>query len=535
MDGALIGFGTGVNRVQRIGAGLIAKKAVERGLTTPSELERLSDQQIHQFIFKPGFSTAETVTSVSGRGVGMDVVRSNIERIGGTVELTAAAGKGTTLTVKIPLTLGIVSALIVGCGKEHYAIPQISVRELVRVAATDVNTIETVHDAPVFRLRNRLLPLVRLGDLLNVGPADGKDASFFIVVTKVGSLEFGIVVDEVFDTEEIVIKPVARVLRSIPFYSGNTILGDGSVVMILDPNGLAQALGQNTVAAVTDSLQAAEQRGRKKTPMLIFQSGGAARKAVPMALIARLEQIAGDAVEYADDRPVVQYRDELMPLVSLNGAPYWDGDKTRPVLVFSERGRTVGLVVDEIVDIIDEVVDLRIAGNTPGVIGTTVLNGVATDVIDIGHHLAAADVDWFGPDDQVRETWAQGLPRNVLVVDDSPFFLKLMTPLLEARGFNVVTAVTAEQAFRTMQSGQPLDVVITDIEMPDMNGFEFLEKIKADPALAEIPVVALSSNLTPHLMERGRATGFTDLVPKTQRNRILEVLDQMAEELGEAA
>jgi len=255
------------------GAGLsserIKAKVVANALATQAELDAMSDQQIQQFIFKPGFSTAAKVTSVSGRGVGMDVVRTNIEKIGGTVELKSVEGKGTTFIIKIPLTLAIVSALIVECSGERFAIPQISVLELVRASAHSENAIETINDTPVLRLRNRLLPLVSLHDLLKLGPSRKLDSQseHFIVVTQVGAYTFGIMVDRVFDTEEIVVKPVAPILRDISIFSGNTILGDGSVIMILDPNGIAAATGEASLgdhaaetAAVASTGAAGERR-----------------------------------------------------------------------------------------------------------------------------------------------------------------------------------------------------------------------------------------------------------------------------------
>jgi two-component system chemotaxis sensor kinase CheA len=231
----------------------IKEKVLANGLASENEIESMTDQQVHNFIFRAGFSTAQKVTSVSGRGVGMDVVRTNIERIGGTVELQSAEGKGTTFTIKIPLTLAIVSALIIECAGERFAVPQISVLELVLAGKGSVHTIERIQGTPVLRLRNRLLPLVSLREMLKIqepeqaARGDFSEEETFVIVTQVGPSCFGIIVDKVFDTEEIVVKPVSPVLRNISVFSGNTILGDGSVIMILDPNGIAGELGEVTV------------------------------------------------------------------------------------------------------------------------------------------------------------------------------------------------------------------------------------------------------------------------------------------------
>ncbi len=230
----------------------IRAKVLAQGLATEAELAGMTDGQIQRFIFRAGFSTAEKISAVSGRGVGMDVVRTNIEKIGGTIELKSTQGQGTTFTVKIPLTLAIVSALIVEAGKERFAIPQLSVVELVRAQrgfaaegdeGTGNSVIERINDTPVLRLRNRLLPLVSLTELLALGSDDRAGAAAHVVVAQVGAHTMGIIVDRVFDTEEIVVKPVAPILRHVTMFSGNTILGDGSVIMILDPNGIARASG----------------------------------------------------------------------------------------------------------------------------------------------------------------------------------------------------------------------------------------------------------------------------------------------------
>ncbi|HXE03035.1 MAG TPA: chemotaxis protein CheA, partial [Methyloceanibacter sp.] len=317
----------------------IKRKAAMMGLASEADLQAMSEQQIHQYIFKPGFSTATTVTSVSGRGVGMDVVRSNMEKIGGTVEMKSHHGKGSLFIIKIPLTLAIVSALIVECGSERFAIPQLSVVELVRAAVKADTSIEWLNNAPVLRLRDRLLPLVSLHELLKLGRRPDHPTETFIVVTQVGTLTFGIIVDRVYDTEEIVVKPVAPILRDIPIFSGNTILGDGSVIMILDPNGIATSAGEVTVGsgARTDHAPARLAQRDDQTSLLLFRAGSATPKAVQLSLIARLEEIDLAKIERSNDRPVVQYRGKLMPIVTLDPSHELPKEGRRPILVFAER------------------------------------------------------------------------------------------------------------------------------------------------------------------------------------------------------
>ena len=508
----------------------IRNKVVENGLAAEQDLEGLSDQQVQQFIFKAGFSTAEKVTSVSGRSVGMDVVRTNIEKIGGTIELKSVEGKGTTFTIKIPLTLAIMSALIIECTKQRFAIPQISVLELVRASSRSDNAIEKINNSPVLRLRNRLLPLVSLSDLLKLEPvSDENDDEVFIVVAQVGTYAFGIMVDRVYDTEEIVVKPVSPVLRDVPFYSGNTILGDGSVIMILDPNGIAGATGEGPVVADkkadADVAGASREEEGEKTPLLIFRAGGQELKAVPLALVARLEEVDMSAVESSHGQRVIQYRSQLMPLIPIDPMHDWATEGRQPTLVFTDRDRSMGLVVEQIVDIVEDRVKIELKADQPGLVGSAVIDGKATDIIDAGFFLTQAFDDWFGPEkstsvDQERDG------KRILLVDDSPFFRNLLTPLLTVAGYQVTAVESADDALKMREEGRDFDVIVSDIEMPGMSGFDFAANVRDDSRWKSLPMVALSSRATDEDFARGREVGFDDYVAKFDRDSLVQTLAQ---------
>ncbi|MGE5547147.1 MAG: chemotaxis protein CheW [Solirubrobacterales bacterium] len=508
----------------------IRQKAIANGLATESELDAMSPQQIYQFIFKAGFSTAEKVTSVSGRGVGMDVVRTNIEKIGGTVELKSQPGKGSTFVIKIPLTLAIVSALIVECASERFAIPQISVLELVRTTANSEHRIELINNAPVLRLRDRLLPLVSLRDQLRLqGEGGGEQSETFIVVTQVGTYTFGIIVDRVFDTEEIVVKPVAPILRNISMFSGNTILGDGSVIMILDPNGIAGATGESGLLGGNQPAEASvvrESHSDAKTSLLVFRAGGEDLKAVPLALVARLEEIDVGEVEYSHGKPMVQYRGHLMPLVAIDGSAQFRAEGRQPVLVFSDRDRTMGLVVEEIVDIVEDRLKVELSGDRTGVIGTAVIAGKATTIIDAGYYLPQAFGDWFGRPDQEYGEDEHAQPR-ILLVDDSPFFRNLLTPLLAVAGYEVIAVEGPDRALVLRERGDEFDMIISDIEMPGMNGFDFARAVRSEGRWQATPMIALSSHATEKDFERGRQVGFNDYVAKFDRDSLLTTIATM--------
>ena len=360
----------------------IKAKALEAGLASESEMAAKSQADIHNLIFAPGFSTAAEVTSISGRGVGMDVVRNNIEQIGGTVDVTSMAGRGTSFVIKIPLTLAIVPALIVEVAGERFAFPQLSVLELVRIGKE--YRIEWIKSAPVLRMRQSLLPLIDVKDVLRLGIGDC--AGGFVVVMQSGSQLFGAVVDNLFHTEEIVIKPMSSKLRHTGLFSGMTILGDGSVVLVLDPNVLAQSLGRTASASelAADPAGPQPQAQRTATSFLTFRAGSQRPKAVPLALISRIEEIDGRNVEIADDCYVTHYRGQLIPLFSFDTQPRIKKQAAQPVLIFSEQGRSIGLLIDEIVDIAEGPLDLEIVGERPGTLGYALINGVTTEIVDVG-------------------------------------------------------------------------------------------------------------------------------------------------------
>ncbi|WFU41361.1 hybrid sensor histidine kinase/response regulator [Bradyrhizobium sp. CB82] len=517
----------------------IKAKALSSGLVSEAELEKMSEAQIHKFIFAPGFSTAAAITSVSGRGVGMDVVRTNIDQIGGTIDIKSVAGEGSSVTIKIPLTLAIVSALIVEAGGDRFAIPQLSVVELVRARANSEHRIERIKDTAVLRLRNKLLPLIHLKKLLKIDDGAASDPeNGFIVVTQVGSQTFGIVVDGVFHTEEIVVKPMSTKLRHIDMFSGNTILGDGAVIMIIDPNGIAKALGASGSSAHDMADENAAHHigsGEQTTSLLVFRAGSSQPKAVPLGLVTRLEELPADKIEFSNGRYMVQYREQLMPLVAMEGVTI-ASQGAQPILVFADDGRSMGLVVDEIIDIVEERLNIEVGGSGAGILGSAVIKGQATEVIDVGHFLPMAFADWFTRKEMKPSMHSQA----VLLVDDSAFFRNMLAPVLKAAGYRVRTAPTAQEGLAALRA-QSFDVVLTDIEMPDMNGFEFAETIRSDHNLGAMPIIGLSALVSPAAIERGRQAGFHDYVAKFDRPGLIAALKEQtagaagASELSRAA
>jgi len=399
------------------GAGLnlkrVVEKATQKGLISPESAARLSDREAANLIFMAGLSTAEKVTSVSGRGVGMDVVRTNIERIGGTVELQSSPGKGTTVKVKIPLTLAIVPALIVCSGGQRFAIPQVSLLELVGLEGSDAQKrVEMIHGSPVYRLRGNLLPLVYLNRELGQVEAGNQDNApnsaparqarmqerhrINVVVLQADSQRFGLVVDEISDTEEIVVKPLGRHLKNTSVFAGATIMGDGKVALILDVLGLAQHARVVVEGREHADLEAdgkprfGASHASERQPLLLFQHGVSGRMAIDLAAVARLEEFSINALEIAGDRETVQYRGQIMPLVRLSetqqmrhGNAETKEGSLQVVVVRAGKGRNVGLVVDRILDIVDESYALDRETARHGVLGSAVIQQRITDIVDV--------------------------------------------------------------------------------------------------------------------------------------------------------
>lgn len=370
----------------------IRAKGIEKGLITAEQAARMGEREILNLIFAAGFSTAEQVTNISGRGVGMDVVRTNIEKIGGSVDIASQVGKGTTITIKIPLTLAIIPALVVQSGGERFAIPQINLLELVRIDKDKAATaIEDVYGAPVYRLRGQLLPLVFLNKELGLPQAEA--GSVNIVVLQADDNQFGVVVDSVLDTGEIVVKPLDKQLKHLAVFAGATIMGDGTVALILDVFGLgtrAHAVGKGKEGKRAATVAA----GEEKEPLLLFQSPDDGRMGIPLSQVVRLEEMEASKVEGAGDVEVVQYRGEILPLVRVfqvlperrrnpRNPDAGVQPDTLPVVVHNHGGRHVGLVVGRIIDTVEESLKLQKAATRAGIKGCIVINGKVTEILDV--------------------------------------------------------------------------------------------------------------------------------------------------------
>ena len=496
----------------------IKAKALARGLVTPADLEQMAPETIYRFIFVPEFSTAAKVTSISGRGVGLDVVRDNIETIGGSITVTSTFGKGTSFNLKIPLTLAIAPALIIEAGSHRFALPQQSVIEAIGFGEHSSHKVESVEGGLVLRVRDQVVPLVDLREVFGLADASQRTrGGNLAVIMRFGAGTFGIIVDSVADVQEIVVKPLGASLSHLLTFSGHTILGDGSVVLILDPVGIAKTIG------LTQTLELGVQHiperfvpPREKTRLILFRSGAGALKVVPLSLISRIESAASNAIVVSDGKLVMQHRGFLMPLLRVSGTASDETTRDKPVLVLGIGGDSVGLIVDDIIDIVEHFLDIEIASSTPGTIGSARIRDTVVEIIDISHYVRLARPDAL----------ERGVTNrfSVLLVDDRLFFRDMLAPLLTAAGYRVTTAASGRDALFLLSKGAAFNAIVTDTDMPDMDGYTLTREIRRDERNAGVPIIALAAHSAPIIEEAARSSGMSGVVGKFDRAALLAAL-----------
>jgi two-component system, chemotaxis family, sensor kinase CheA len=508
------------------GAGIdvarVKQKAVENGLLRPEHAEKLSDREAINLIFQPGFSTARAVTNISGRGVGMDVVKSHIEKIGGVVDLSSRAGEGSTVKIRIPLTLAIIPGLVINSGGQRFVIPQVSLLELIRVEGDSSGKhIEYVHGTPVYRRRGNLLPIAYLNHVLGLHSANRTEA-VSMVVLQAEDRQFGLVVDGIHDTQEIVVKPLGKQLKGLTLYAGATIMGDGRVALILDVLGIGQRSGVLTEfhEQARGSDEPTLQANIEKQCLLLFQSGSFERIAVRLSLVARLEEFPQSSIEHAGGGKVVQYREHILPLLSLRGVlepgttdEAMTADPVQ-VVVFNDGGSSVGMVVDEILDVVEEAVTVRQQSCRKGLLGSAVVGKRVTDFLDLNEVILAVEGDWFAG------TQGQSSGKRILVADASAFSRGMIRGGLDMAGYEVLEAANLHEAMRRLEQ-HPVDGVVTTLDLPPDGGTALLAALRSRPAWAKIPVLAIADSTEPVENSAARSAGFADCHSKSDQEHML--------------
>ncbi len=561
----------------------IAKKAISKKMFSEDDIRAMSDKEKLNLIMLPGFSTAEQVTDVSGRGVGMDVVKTNLDQMGGQVELLSEVDKGTTIRIKLPLTLAIMPSLLIMSTNERYAIPQTNVAELLRIPASEVrNKIEKIGDADVLILRDELIPVLQLNNVLELNPTyydfktgtiredrrggivdqrlqtgiDGappdvdieekkepgtnerrskRESDVIIAILSEGTQKYGLIVDAVFDSVEIVVKPLGRHLKKNKVYAGATIMGDGHVALILDVRGMAEKARLKPLADIEHKPDVKEDEiridGATQQTLLIFHNGPDESCAVPLDQVLRVERILAGDIEMKGGKKVIQYREGTLTVYALEEVASVEMLEAREkliVLIFKIAGREIGLLAVQPLDVVDQ--ELILDDKTlrqPGIAGSTIIDGKTTLLVDIDEIVQAINPHWFSESTVVHEQTGriagQEPGGDILLVEDSQFFRNQVKRFIEDEGFTVIEAEDGQKAWDFIgQHPDEICLVITDLEMPNMDGFELTRHLKSDSRFSSIPVVALTSLAADEDVRRGKEVGIDDYQIKLDKENLIE-------------
>ncbi|MDA8418377.1 MAG: hybrid sensor histidine kinase/response regulator [Desulfobacteraceae bacterium] len=566
------------------GAGIdtarLKEKALGMGTHDRAQLDAMPERELLKLIFLPGLSTAREVTEVSGRGVGMDVVHANLSRIGGVFDIASKKGRGTTITIKLPLTLAIIPSLIVSLAGERYAIPQVNLVELVRVPPGRVKErIERIGAALLIRLRGELLPLIRLAEVLGVeervfcDPQTGEaqrcrrwrvedrrqpagseaehegqappdpgpdqrqarerrsspDSAINILVLSAGKFRYGLLVDTLLDSEEIVVKPLGAHLRGCQIYAGATIQGDGRVALILDVAGISKVMN---LEALADRLPARDKEmGQVQLDaqsLLLVRNSPQEQLAIPLILISRIEKISRRQLEVTGGRLNMQYRGVSLPLFGIEEAarvaPVNTEAAQLSVVVFPFGGKEIGILVSEVIDIVS--FSAAIDDTThkqPGIMGSAIIMGRITMLVDLFEVVATVMPEWVKYTQLAAAGPGQG--QHILVVEDSAFFRRQICDFVSAAGYQPFSAQDGLEGFAVLER-EKIDLVLTDIEMPNLDGLELTARIRADSRWARLPVIAVTSLSGEAAERRGRKAGVDEYLIKLDREKIIQAIGQ---------
>lgn len=521
----------------------IKKKIIEKGFANESQLQAMNEQDIFAFIFRPGFSTAEKVTDISGRGVGMDVVKTNIEKIGGKIKILSELGVGTTVRLLLPLTLAIMSSIIVKSNEECFAVPQANLGGCVLIQPEEKNnqTIEFVHEYPVLRMNGRLLPIVRLSDILDVSQGRESAQSYFsdtqrtfrILIIKGSNQLFGLAVDAVCDYEEILVKPVPHGLKRCQCFSGVTVLGDGKIAMILDTENIRMMAKINLVEGRLQSPQKEDsisQNRNEKQQLLLFKTSGPEILGLDIAMVSRIEEIDAAGIEIIGDHEYIQFRGQSLRIIRPEKFLPISQGKSQGARLYIIIPKLVkypmGIIAEEIIDTITASVRMDNNGvSGKGVLGSTILNGRIAVLVNIYELFEQAAPEHYSQEKIGQETMDQG-KKAVLLVEDTPFFAKMAKGYLEWAGYEVLMAENGQEALEILEKNH-VDIVVSDIEMPVMNGIELVRAIRSNEKLKALPVIALTSLTREDQKEKGLRAGFDRYEQKLDRTILLESVAAM--------
>lgn len=565
----------------------LAISAVQKGLISSEQAQAMSDKEKVNLIFLPGFSTAKEVSDVSGRGVGMDVVKTNLDQLCGNVEILSEKGSGTTISIKLPLTLAIIPCQIIETGGERYAIPQVNLEELLRIPANQVKTrVERVGGAEVVRLRGTLLPLIRLADIIGIdrtfydhtrdeikpdrrGPISdrrckesplvrnqqeqdqqpGEDQQYpgrsvidrrcsassalNIVVVSTGTMKYGLIVDRLQDSEEIVIKPLGKHLQQCKGYAGATIMGDGRIALILDVSNLARMAqltsvdGTDRASEVARAAEAAIRAQKDQQSLLVFKSSENEHFAVPLNQVERIEKIKRSDIESFGGQRVMKYRGGSLNLICVDDLAMVEPlaeHESLLVIVFNIYQKAVGLLAIgpiDAIEIMGDVDDTTLAH--PGIMGSMIIEKHTTMLVNIFEMVQTLFPQWTTDRKSfdVKDLKTETLP-TILIAEDSKFFRNQVKGYMKEVGYEVLEAEDGVEAWNQLEDNEDtISILVTDIEMPNMDGFELTRRIRSDDRFSELPIIALTTLAAEEDVAKGKAAGVNEYQLKLDKERLM--------------
>jgi two-component system chemotaxis sensor kinase CheA len=518
----------------------IKAKALAEGTVDKSTLDAMSDRELVRLIFGAGFSLAKKVTEVSGRGVGMDVVYTNFTKLGGVVDIESVAGEGSTIRIKLPLTLAIIPSLIVKNGNDHFAIPQVNLEELVEISAEEIKQkIQYVRGSSFLRVRDSIFPLVSLKEVFGIEDQVSNEEEKLekqkkkknhvnIAIVSADNYRYGIIVDEFLDSEEIVVKPLGKFIQDCKAYSGVTIRGDGHVALILDILGICKHMELSS-ASQPEPLEVDTDHDKENESQhfLLISNGGKEKFTLPLSLIERIEQTNASNLEILMDRKSVRYQDSSLPIVSLDQIEGIDSSETELffIFVFVVNGQEIGLIASELIDAVEthQIINDKTFCEK-GVLGSLIIDNETSLVVDLFELAKEKYPEWVL--DTVQVTGEKKKPFNVLVVDDSRFYREQISRFVRETGCQTVTAEDGVKALETLENTQrSFDLILTDIEMPNMDGIELIKRVRQTEKNAQTPLVAVTSLAGKENEDKIMEAGADRYMAKLAKDQIIDVIN----------
>ncbi len=521
--------GSGIN------VAAVKQKALEKGLITQQEADTLTDAEVSRLIFLPGFSTAQAVSDISGRGVGMDVVSRNVEKLGGTVDIHSVPGAGTAITMFLPRTLAIMQSLIVGVLNHRFALPQTGVVQVVNLTkSSGVSRLERIQNAWTLRLRGQLIPVIPLKDVLELPGETSPTGKGKVVIINVLKRQVGLWVDEVFDTEETLVKPLPASLKGCMAYAGVTIMGDGKISLILDPEGLAKKYGismaeeEKKVAEDKAHTAQDQEETQEAQSMIMFCCSGPEHYAVDINMVARVETILASDIEHIGEKMYVTIRGKTIQVIRPEDhLPVQRNEYTQhklTVIIPNMVKRPVGMLVEKIIDSVKARFDLESNQlNTTGIFGSILYNNRIVLVLNMFELFETA-----GAEASKEAKASAALNLRVLLAEDTPFFLKIEAKYLQDAGCTVTTAENGKEALNILkQQPRGFDLIVSDLMMPEMGGLDFIKQARQIPDCAHLPAIALTSMKADAYEVQAAESGFNAFENKLHKDHLLETIHKL--------